>query len=200
MARPSRHDRPVLLDAALELAVEGGPAAVTMAAVARTAGAPSGSVYHRFPSRSALLTALWDQAVTDFQREFTAAATGSPGDPLRAAATAARTVVQWCASHPRQARVLLHGPAAFDATPSAAGPVDALRQLADRLGAHSPAARERVTVALVDIPYALVRRYLTADGTLPAHAVEVAEQCALALLGGGDQDQSTGLGSGGTAH
>ena len=75
-----------------------------------------------------------------------------------------------------------------------------MRQLADRLGAHSPTARERVTLALVDIPYALVRRYLAADGTPPAHAVDTAEQCALALLDRDDPAQSAGLGSGGTAH
>ncbi|MEJ7734392.1 MAG: TetR family transcriptional regulator [Polyangiaceae bacterium] len=47
--RPAKFDREELLDAALALVAEGGPAALTLAALARAAGAPTGSIYHRFP-------------------------------------------------------------------------------------------------------------------------------------------------------
>lgn len=78
--RPPRFDAPALLDAALKLAATGGPAAVTMAAVAKSAGAPSGSVYHRFPDRPALLSALWLRTLGGFQRGFLAEL-GSHDDP-----------------------------------------------------------------------------------------------------------------------
>src|SRR5690349_25083603 len=70
MGRPARFDADQLLDEALALAAEGGPEAVTMAAVAQRAGAPSGSLYHRFAGRSALLAALWLRTVADFQAGY----------------------------------------------------------------------------------------------------------------------------------
>ena len=57
MGRPARFAADELLDVALDLAAAGGPEAVTMAGVAEAAGAPSGSVYHRFAGRPALLGA-----------------------------------------------------------------------------------------------------------------------------------------------
>lgn len=80
MPRPPRFDADELLDAAVLLAAAGGPAAVTMSAVAQTVGAPSGSVYHRFPGRPALLAEVWLRTVEDFQEGYLAALDGDP-DP-----------------------------------------------------------------------------------------------------------------------
>ena len=54
MPRPAIFTLDELLDAAAALLAADGPSAVTMSAVARAAGAPSGSMYHRFPTRAAL--------------------------------------------------------------------------------------------------------------------------------------------------
>ncbi|WP_442815570.1 hypothetical protein [Streptomyces sp. NBC_01795] len=58
--------------------------------------------------------------------------------------------------------------------------------LAGELGARDPQAVERITLALVDLPLSLVRRHLRDGGRygggLPAHAEELAEDCAAALL------------------
>jgi len=59
MPRPARYTVDELLDAAAALLTDGGPTAVTMSAVARAVGAPSGSMYHRFPTRAALCGGLW---------------------------------------------------------------------------------------------------------------------------------------------
>ena len=59
MPRPASFTLDELLDAAAALLAADGPAAVTMSAVARAAGAPSGSMYHRFPTRAALCGELW---------------------------------------------------------------------------------------------------------------------------------------------
>jgi AcrR family transcriptional regulator len=107
MGRPPRHDSDRLLDSAVTLAADAGPQAVTMSAVARTAGAPSGSVYHRFPDRPTLLAALWLRTVLRFQEGFLAALEEDP--PLRGAVAAARHVVEWSKAHPPEARVLLYG-------------------------------------------------------------------------------------------
>ncbi|MFD9410288.1 hypothetical protein ACFWBN_25195 [Streptomyces sp. NPDC059989] len=53
-----------------------------------------------------------------------------------------------------------------------------LGALAASLGVAGPRDRERVTLALVDLPLSVVRRHLRAGEPLPAHA----EECAAALL------------------
>ena len=73
------HDADTLLDAAVRLVAEEGPAAVTMSAVARIASASSGSVYHRFPNHAALQAALWLRTLGRFEDGlFDALAAGPP--------------------------------------------------------------------------------------------------------------------------
>jgi AcrR family transcriptional regulator len=193
MGRPARFDADQLVDVALTLAAEGGPEAVTMAAVAERAGAPSGSVYHRFAGRPALLAALWLRTVERFQASYLAAL-GSEGDAREAAAAAAREVVAYSRAHPDEAAVLLHGATAFgsaDWPPEAlarglahARAVDeAVGALAARLGERGVAGRERVTLAVVDVPYAIVRRHLRAGGLVPPRAQAAAGDAAAAVLG-----------------
>lgn len=59
---------------------------------------------------------------------------------------------------------------------------DAVSALADRFGATDPTARERVTVAVVDVPYGLVQRHLRAGSQVPRHALTAVEECVVALL------------------
>ncbi|MFF2544713.1 hypothetical protein ACFVUY_19340 [Kitasatospora sp. NPDC058063] len=62
----------------------------------------------------------------------------------------------------------------------------ALAALAVLLGAGSPTedprSVERVVLALIELPLALVRRHLRAGAQLPEHAEELAEECADDLL------------------
>lgn len=182
MGRPARHDRDRLLDVAVGLAFEGGPAAVTIAAVARAAGAPSGSVYHRFPSAAALHAALWLRTLERFQDGFVAAADVEG---------AARHVVAWSRGNPREARVLQYGARDFglDEWPEAEkGRLDrgnqrvrdALEALAARLGLEDDL--ERVVLAAVDVPHGLVARHLR-DGTeIPEGAEDLAAEAAGVLV------------------
>ncbi|MDR5733610.1 TetR/AcrR family transcriptional regulator [Caballeronia sp. LZ025] len=62
-----------VLDATAELIVEKGLPGVTMHGVARRAQTPIGSMYHFFPDRESLLSALWDRHM---------AATGEIDDEL----------------------------------------------------------------------------------------------------------------------
>jgi AcrR family transcriptional regulator len=61
------------LNAARALAIEHGPAAVTVGSVTQHLGAPIGSFYHRFASRDVLLAELWLTTVLAFQEGFVAA-------------------------------------------------------------------------------------------------------------------------------
>ncbi|MER7081002.1 transcriptional regulator, TetR family [Saccharopolyspora kobensis] len=192
MGRPPRHDADRLLDAAVSLAAESGPRGVTMAAVARAAGAPSGSVYHRFPDRAALLSALWLRTVTRFQDGFFAVV---EAPPLEAAVATARHVIEWCRENPAEAKVLLAGPDAYGRAdwPDAAreqlakanAQVDeALTGLAERLGRSGMAGRSRVFLAVVDLPCAVVRRYLGRGEAVPALEVGTVTDAVRDLLAG----------------
>ncbi len=82
MAHPA-FDHADFLDAALALAAQHGPAGVTIAAITGRLNAPTGSFYHRFASRDALLGELWLKTVMAFQQGIDLAL--DAGDGLRAA-------------------------------------------------------------------------------------------------------------------
>jgi len=89
------------LAAALAIVDEHGPSAVTVASISEHLGSPTGSFYHRFASRDALLGALWLRTVLDFQQGVRAAI--DAGDGLRAALH----TPAWVREHVDQARLLL---------------------------------------------------------------------------------------------
>ncbi|MCP2296822.1 transcriptional regulator, TetR family [Nocardia amikacinitolerans] len=83
MPRPRTHDPDAVLDAAESLAVRGGPAAVTIRAVAAATGVSNGALYHTFGSRSGVLGRAWLRAARRFlavQNELVEGAAGSEGD------------------------------------------------------------------------------------------------------------------------
>ena len=69
MARPRTHDIDSLLDAAERLLAVNGSSAVTVRALARATGAPSGTLYHAFGSRADLLGRMWLRAAERFLAE-----------------------------------------------------------------------------------------------------------------------------------
>jgi len=177
MGRHAKFNEDQILDATLHLVADGGPGAATIAAIAERLGAPSGSLYHRFKSRDLLLARLWVRTIKRFQRGFLAALAG---DDLDAAALgAALHVVRWSREHMDEARVLL----LFRREDLAARWAEdlgkelaslnsdvesALRDYARRrYGEEGGAVMQRVTFALVDVPYAAGRRYLLADTPPP---------------------------------
>ena len=198
MPRPARYSVDALLDAAAALLAADGPAAVTMSAVARAVGAPSGSVYHRFPTRAALCGGLWLRTEERFQGGFTDAL-ASPGDVGGASeatggvtarcVAAARFTVQWCRTHPDEAQVLLAG---ADALGRSEWPDSAtkrrdevhrtLQRALDGIRDEIDVDPDRLRAALMDVPYAVVRRYLVARQTIPHSADEIVEDCTRALI------------------
>ena len=178
MVRGSKFDPAEFVDAALVLLSEGGPSAVTMSAIARRSGAPTGSIYHRFPSRSAVVAAAWLRALTAFAGQVEAAL--KPG-------AAAAALVTWSRAHPREARALfLTAPAdLFDTAP----PEDlsgAIRAQEARIeaafdgrldaapGPRRAEAFARLRFAIIDGPVALIRPYLQTGEVIPAFVDGVA--------------------------
>jgi AcrR family transcriptional regulator len=89
------------LAAAQAIASADGPAAATIASITARLAAPTGSFYHRFASRNALLGELWLRTVLDFQQGLGAAL--DAGDGL----TAALHAPAWTRAHLESARLLL---------------------------------------------------------------------------------------------
>ena len=105
MAPPRKHDTDTILDAARTLALRDGPRAVSVAAIARESGAPTGTLYHRFSSRDDILAAAWLRALHRFHERWLAAERHQ--DPVEAGVAMARSVVAFSRDHPDDARLLI---------------------------------------------------------------------------------------------
>jgi AcrR family transcriptional regulator len=174
MARPARFSDSDLLDAAAEVAAAHGPAATTISAIANVAGAPTGSIYHRFPSRDVLLGTLWLDLVGRFQAGWIEAL-----EALDTEAAALHTPT-WVRAYPREARLLLlyrredflagdWPPALADRAAHVNDRAAAAERAfaATNLGDDKPATLRRARFALVQIPYAAVRPYVAAGQPPP---------------------------------
>jgi AcrR family transcriptional regulator len=184
MPRPALFTVDELLDAAAALLAADGPSAVTMSAVARAAHAPSGSMYHRFSTRAALCGELWLRTEERFHAGVSAALSASE-EPQTRCVAAARFTVQWCRDRPVEAQVLLTGADALDAADWPDELTSRRKRLLRALRrtlAGMPADPDRVNAAVIDIPYAVVRRHLVTRQAIPASADAIVEQCARALI------------------
>ena len=196
MAPPRKHESDVILDAARALVLAGGPRAASVAAIAKSSGAPAGTLYHRFGNRDGILAAAWLRALERFQAQAMAADAGAPLDAAVAMAVAA---ISFARELPEDARLLLtirpgdllddEPDAEFAETLAAMNApltrrVGALaRQLYGRGDARSVDAVAR---AIVDLPYAVVRRHAH-DEPLPSWLeADVAASVRAVLRGFGE--------------
>jgi AcrR family transcriptional regulator len=192
MARPAKFTSSDILDAAARLIARGGPRLATVSTIAEDLGAPTGSIYHRFASRELLLARLWIRTIRRAQAGFLEAL--AIQDLNQAARTAATHIPRWSREHLDEARVLLLYRRADLAArwPDELGQElatlnvqveQALREFTRRrYGRLTASNLQRVTFALVDVPYAAARRYLLA-GEPPPTGVDalVAQACACIL-------------------
>jgi AcrR family transcriptional regulator len=150
-----------------------------MDAIAHGSGAPTGSIYHRFGSRDALLTRLWIRAVRRSQASFLAAL--EEKDARAAALGAALSVFDFCVQEPGEARLLLsfRREDLIPKLPAKGPPAEELRELnrpieraiadlARRLtGRRTRRVLEGTLLAVFDLPYGAVRRHLIAGQPPP---------------------------------
>lgn len=174
MAPPRKHETGVILDAARVIVLAEGPRAASVAAIAKASGAPAGTLYHRFGNRDGILAAVWLRALERFQ---TMAMAQSEVTALESAVAMAVAAIAFARQWPDDARLLVNfrpsdlmdGPDADFGTTLAAmnRPLtDRLERIARELyGRSDVRTMAAVARAVVDLPYAVVRRY--AHGGLP---------------------------------
>ncbi len=190
MAPPRKHETDVILDATRALVLAEGPRAASVAAIAKASGAPAGTLYHRFGNRDGILAAAWLRALERFQSRAMAADGDTALDTAVAMAVAA---VGFARKHTEDARLLLTLRPAdlLDGEPDAAfqdrlaamnAPlIERVGELARALfGSRRSRAVDAVTRAVVDLPYAVVRRHAH-DEEIPSwlEADVAAATCAL---------------------
>lgn len=100
-----------ILDAAELHIAEQGPAALSLRAVARSLGMTVQALYHYFPSRDALVTALVTKAYDDLADAVQAAIETTPDDPsLPRLVVAAEGYRRWAIAHPERFQLLYGTP------------------------------------------------------------------------------------------
>ncbi len=191
VSRPAKYTAEQILDACLDLVAADGPAAVSIPAIGRRLGAASGSIYYRFRSRDLILGHLWVRTVKRAQLGFLQAL---EADHRKAPVEAALHIVRWSRTHLPEARVLLlyrRRDLAHQWPDDLSEELEtlnddverALRTLArDRFGKDSGAALQTVAFALVDVPYAAVRRHLVAGVVPPGSLDDLVARTVVHLL------------------
>lgn len=174
MGRKAYFKHEEFTDAAIQIIAEDGLGALTIAALAKRINAPVGSVYHRFPSRNALLAEVWLNIIESFQSKFLKIL---QEDGLRATLSC----LHWVRSHPYEARIML----LYRITDLTSGKwpqdlQDRAQRLAEELregvasftkkkfGRITKENADRVAFALHDAPIGIMRRYLQNNMIPPA--------------------------------
>jgi len=175
MVRLAKFTETQLIDSAIDVAAQCGVAAVSMSAIAVKAGAPIGSVYHRFDSRGTILARAWLRVKGDFRQEVASRWQG--GDSWEGVAG----LLDWCRRKPVYARFLLLGDDALivDAGLSAdtlaaleaeQAQLDACFERCAAVldaGQDADAVSTMLRFTLIDGPVAIVKPYLTNNQPIP---------------------------------
>jgi AcrR family transcriptional regulator len=197
VAPPRKHQTDVILDAARALVLDGGPRAASVAAIAKSSGAPAGTLYHRFGNRDGILTAAWLRALERFQARAMAA---DADTPLETAVAMAVAAVGFARELPQDARLLLtirpgdlldgEPDTAFRETLAAMNaPLnERVGALARKLyGRSDSRSVDAIARAVADLPYAVVRRHAR-DEPMPSWLeADVAASARAVLRGFGER-------------
>jgi AcrR family transcriptional regulator len=196
VAPPRKHETDAILDAARAVVLREGPRAAGVAAIAKESGAPVGTLYHRFGNRDAILAAAWLRALERFQQRCLSAAgrAAEGGDAIDVGAALAVSSVAFARELPEDSQLLLsvRRDDLLDASPGVEfrarldqinSPLEAeLREVARGLHGRADARSvDAVMRAVVDLPYAAIRRHAQSD-PMPSWLENDVEDSARALL------------------
>lgn len=188
MGRKAYFKNEEFINSAVQIIAKDGLKALTIAALAKRINAPVGSVYHRFPSRDALLAEVWLNIIELFQNEFLEKL---QDDGLQATLSC----VQWVRMHPNEARIMLLY-RIYDLT-SGKWPEDLqkrARRLAKELqegifaftkkqfGHVTKENTDRAIFAIYDAPIGIIRRYLRDDKVPPQSVNDLVRETYEAVI------------------
>ncbi len=189
MPRPPKYSSEQILDAVIHVLRRSPVSALSIAMVADVIGAPSGSIYHRFPSRDSLVASAWLRSGEGFHSHL-AASLAAP-DPRHGALGAAAYTLDWARRRPGEAAFFLLNSRsevtgsewptelARRATRLGNDITDTVRTFARRLPGVSVA---RARFALLDVPQAAVRRAVSTGSALDAEVQQLVEDTVTSLL------------------
>lgn len=177
MGRKAHFDKAEIIAAALGIIAQEGLKALTMQSIAERIKVPIGSIYHRFPSRDALLGELWINIAKQFQEGFLASLNSS-------GLQGALYTIQWVRTYPKEGQVLLlyrreelsSGNWPEDFKEEVAGLSRELDEgirsfVKEYFGRVTRDNLERTIFALVDVPFAAVRRSIQKN-EMPSRALD----------------------------
>jgi AcrR family transcriptional regulator len=99
--------REALIDAAVQLVEEGGPDNVSVREVAKRAGVSPGAPFRHFASKTALMTAVAEQAMTRFRLEITNAVENvAADDPIERFAAVGTAYLRWAIQNPTHFHII----------------------------------------------------------------------------------------------
>ena len=106
--KPYHHGdlRAALVEASLAIIEELGPEQVTVREAAKRAGVSSGAPFRHFPNRTALMTAVAEEAQRRFRIELDAALAGAPSEPLARLHALGEAYLRWAIGNPTHFRVI----------------------------------------------------------------------------------------------
>jgi AcrR family transcriptional regulator len=193
MGRTAMFTVDALLDAARDVVLAHGLRGTTIASIAAQAGAPVGSLYHRFSSVHEILARAWLRAATATQQVHLHHQIDDR-DPVDAAAELSVAYYDYCIANPKDVLLLdrispgdlasfnLSEQQQSDLAQSNAEARKQIAAMARRLfGTADARACDAVVLALVDLPASFARRYLE-SGKPPASRREQLPRAVRAVL------------------
>jgi len=188
MGRKAYFKNEEFIDSAIQIIAEDGLGALTIAGLSTRVTAPIGSVYHRFPSRDALIAELWLNIIESFQNEWLKIL---QTDGLQATLFC----MQWVRTHPSEARVMLLY--RIDDLTSGEWPKDLKKralllskELNDgivsftkkKFGNVTKEYTDRTLFAIHDAPMGILRRYLQENKIPPKSVADLIRETYEAVI------------------
>jgi AcrR family transcriptional regulator len=175
--RPYHHGdlRAALIEATLQLVAESGPEQASVREAAKRAGVSPGAPFRHFPNRTALLTAVAEEAMRRLTAEITSALEARPSDdPVSRFRALALGYLRWVVRNPTYVRVISSRALIdFEGSRSLRRDNDELRDLmagllseAQRRGLMPTADVRLVVLEARALGYGLARMYV--DGQFPS--------------------------------
>ncbi|WP_328491789.1 TetR/AcrR family transcriptional regulator [Streptomyces sp. NBC_00414] len=171
-----------ILEAAERQIAENGPAALSLRAVARDLGMTVQALYHYFPSRDELVTALVAKSYDALADAVQAAVDTTPeGSPLERVVIAAEGYRRWAIDHPELFQLLYGTPLRYYEAPVEGATTQAVRRMSaifehELFGGFTPAQ-----LAATETP-GLSPEFLAYLGQLPPTGQQVLPTAVTALV------------------